>query len=304
MLVRNLAGIPFPSSRFFHPIWREEVRERLRWLERPEKQGAHLLLPVLLGLVSGETLFLQKVGKIWQGVFVNGEEHVAIVAEGVSWKLLDFWEVANFWDDAIEKRVDYAYDPRWGYLTASPSRLGTGCKAYLWIHLPALSFLYGEERILQWLKESGNLSVRGLGDNGGICAHTFEVSNRFTLGVSEWEAVKMVETLGVRALKWERQARLHFGASPARVGDFWGRLEAMAQKIFQSDENVEKGVFDFLSLWSLGEEEGIIEKKGGLSCTEIENVLRRWLSTDVMRRGRVEALKTLGIWPRRILNHV
>ncbi|MGB9553779.1 MAG: hypothetical protein ACPL7L_05340, partial [bacterium] len=184
---RNLAGVPFPSSVFFAPIWREEVKARLQDVERMWPKKGHCgervpLLLSLLGIVSGEVLFLRKAQTAWQGVMVNGQDHVQIFAEGSTFCLSSFWKMVDFWDDEIERRIDYAYDPRWGYLTSSPSLLGTGCKVYLWVHLPALSFIYGEKRLLQWLKESGDLVVKGWGRNGELCAHVFEISNRFTLG--------------------------------------------------------------------------------------------------------------------------
>jgi|YNPMSStandDraft_1061717.scaffolds.fasta_scaffold00169_23 hypothetical protein len=309
VLFRNLAGMPFVSSAFFVPVWKEEVRDRLRNIRRmPLRQkgngeGVTLLLS-LLGIVTGEAFFLRQNRTAWEGVMVNGREHIQIFAEGSTLRFGSFWEAVDFWDNEIEREVDYAYDPGWGYLTSSLSLLGSGCQVYLWIHLPALSFIYGEEKLLQWLKDNRDLTVKGLGKNGEIYAHVFEISNRFTLGVSEWDVVRTIETLAIRVFKWEQQARFHFGDSPSRMDSFWEKLEDLTQEMFRKDDNMEKGVFDFLSLWFLGEEKGIIGEDGGLQYREVANLTSAWLVGDAARRNRVEALKILGVWPRRILNHV
>lgn len=308
VLFRNLAGIPFASSVFFSSLWQEEVRETIRGLaklpnQRENEDGNHPPLVFLLQVLSGETVFLKKKGILWQGMLINGYEHIQTFAEGPTWRVNNLWEMVDFWDDEVEKGVDYAYDPKWGYLTASPLLLGTACKAYLWMHLPVLSFLYGEERLLQWFRDSGNFEVRGLGRDGAIYAHVFEVSNRFTLGVSEQDILAAIGVLGFRTLRWEKQARLNFDRFSFRKGDFEKHLEHISQEILPQDDKMEKGIFDFLSLWLWGQEEGIIKRKEGFKYIE-EGFMRDWLLGDMVRRNVAEALKIIGVWPRRIFQYV
>ncbi|MEN3186132.1 MAG: hypothetical protein ABDK94_02215 [Atribacterota bacterium] len=267
-------------------------------------QNGSCLFLLLLGIISGEVVWLRRVQSIWQSVLINGNAHIEICAEGPGVSVGSLWKLVDFWDDRIEKEIDYAYDLKWGYLNASPLLLGTGCKVYFWVHLPALSFVYGEERILQWFQDNDDLMVKGLGNNGEVWAHVFEISNRFTLGVMEWNMVKTMEVLRMRVSKWERQARLHFIHSPSRREHFCESMANITQEIGRKDDNMEKGIFDFLSLWFFGEEEGIIEEREGLKYKEVEDLVYNWLLAGGRWRSRVEALKILGIWPRRILNHV
>lgn len=309
VLFRNVAGIPFSSSVFYTPVWQEEVRKKLQNIKPMRSKvrshdGGSSFLPLLLGVVSGEVVWLRRMRSMWQSVLVNGDAHIEICAEGPGVNLSHFWKVVEFWDDEIEKEIDYAYDPRWGYLHTSLLLLGTGCKMYLWVHLPALSFIYGEKRILQWFQDNGDLVVRGLGNNGEIWAHVFEISNRFTLGVTEWNMVKAIEVLGIRVSKWERQARLRFVHSPLRKENFFENMVNIAQEIERKDDNMEKGIFDFLSLWFFGEEEGIIGESEGLKYREVEDLVYSWLLADRKWKNRIEVLRILGVWPRRILNHV
>lgn len=308
MLFRNLAGVPFPSSPFFSSLWQEEIRETVRVLgkirdQRKGEDRRYSSLVLLLQVLSGEMIFLERKRILWRGMLINGREHIQIFAEGPTWQVSTLWEMVDLWDNEVEKRVDYAYDPKWGYLTSSPLLVGTGCKVYLWMHLPVLSFLYGEERLLQWFKDSGGFEVRGLGRNGAICAHIFEVSNRFTLGVSERDILTAMRVLAFRALRWERQARLNFDRFSPRKENFEKHLENISQEILQQDDEKEKRVFDFLSLWFWGQEEGIIKEREGFKCIEV-GMLDGWLLGDVVRRNMVEALKIIGVWPRRIFQYV
>ena len=42
-------------------------------------------------------------------------------------------------DKAIEAKYPYAFDERFGYLTACPTNVGTGLQASVMLHLPALT---------------------------------------------------------------------------------------------------------------------------------------------------------------------
>ena len=42
-------------------------------------------------------------------------------------------------DKAIEAKYAYAFDERFGYLTACPTNVGTGLRASVMLHLPALT---------------------------------------------------------------------------------------------------------------------------------------------------------------------
>ena len=48
------------------------------------------------------------------------------------------WETADKVDDVIEESVEYAFDSEFGYLTSCPTNTGTGLRASVMMHLPAL----------------------------------------------------------------------------------------------------------------------------------------------------------------------
>ena len=48
------------------------------------------------------------------------------------------WREANRYDDLLESKADFAYNERYGYLTCCPTNVGTGLRASVMLHLPAL----------------------------------------------------------------------------------------------------------------------------------------------------------------------
>ena len=48
---------------------------------------------------------------------------------------------------AIEARLDYAFSPKWGYLTACPTNLGTGIRLSVMMHLSGLKMTNDIERV-------------------------------------------------------------------------------------------------------------------------------------------------------------
>ena len=47
-------------------------------------------------------------------------------------------DIANKMDDVLDESLDYAFDDQLGFLTACPSNLGTGLRASVMLHIPAL----------------------------------------------------------------------------------------------------------------------------------------------------------------------
>lgn len=63
------------------------------------------------------------------------------------------------------------------------------------IHLPALSLLYGENRFIQWMRDK-NLQVKNFRGEDGVIGHIYHFSNLYSLGVSEWQIINDLKSLG------------------------------------------------------------------------------------------------------------
>jgi protein arginine kinase len=111
-------------------------------------------------------------------------------------------------DDAIERRVDYAFSPRWGYLTACPTNIGTGIRFSVMMHLPALKMTNEVERVRRAAKDL-HLAVRGYFGEGSESAGDFyQISNQVTLGRTEEEILQEFQEIIVPSIiKYEHHAR-------------------------------------------------------------------------------------------------
>ena len=124
---------------------------------------------------------------------INEEDHLRIQLLKGGCQLSRCAEQINRIDDMIEGKVDYAFSPRYGYLTACPTNVGTGIRVSVMLHLPALKITGQIEKFLNATREMG-LAVRGLFGEGSEAAGDFyQLSNQVTLGLSEADIVAQFE---------------------------------------------------------------------------------------------------------------
>ncbi len=139
---------------------------------------------------------------------INEEDHLRIQVLKAGCQLSDCANQINRIDDMIEKKVDFAFSPRYGYLTACPTNLGTGIRVSVMLHLPALKMTGQIEKFFNAAKDM-NLAVRGLfGEGTEAASDLYQLSNQATLGVSEEEIVSRFEkTIIPEIIEYENAAR-------------------------------------------------------------------------------------------------
>jgi len=124
---------------------------------------------------------------------INEEDHLRIQMLRGGLQLSQCAEQINRIDDMIEQKIDYAFSPRYGYLTACPTNVGTGIRVSVMLHLPALKMTGQIEKFLNSARDM-NLAVRGLFGEGTEAAGDFyQLSNQATLGTSETDIVTQFE---------------------------------------------------------------------------------------------------------------
>jgi protein arginine kinase len=117
-------------------------------------------------------------------------------------------EQINRIDDMIEEKVNFAFSPRYGYLTACPTNLGTGIRVSVMLHLPALKITGQIEKFFNAAKDM-SLAVRGLfGEGSEAASDLYQLSNQVTLGVSESAIVSQFENSIIpEIIEYENAAR-------------------------------------------------------------------------------------------------
>ncbi|MEW8977235.1 MAG: protein arginine kinase [Symbiobacterium sp.] len=142
-------------------------------------------------------------------IMVNEEDHLRIQVLTPGLQLQEAWRTASQVDDALEQRLQYAFDEQLGYLTACPTNVGTGLRASVMMHLPALVLTQQAGRLFHNLSQLG-LVVRGLyGEGTEAAGHIFQISNQTSLGKAEEEIISNLEAIARTVIDTEAQARQH-----------------------------------------------------------------------------------------------
>src|SRR3954464_4298776 len=138
---------------------------------------------------------------------INEEDHLRMQALRPGLQLKQAWTAIDHFDSALEKKLDYAFDGEFGYLTACPTNLGTGIRVSAMLHLPGLVLAEQINPIIQSVNKLG-LAVRGLyGEGTGARGNVFQVSNQITLGESELAIVERLEKVLAQIIEHEENAR-------------------------------------------------------------------------------------------------
>jgi len=165
----------------------------------------HLISPDFISPNRVQGLFLSSDQAL--SIMVNEEDHLRfqVLAAGLSFEAA--YRRINNLDRLLDRRLTYAFDSELGFLTACPTNIGTGMRASVLIHLPALVLTREIEKVLRGLIQVG-YSVRGLyGEGTETKGHFFQLSNQITLGVSEPEIVQNLEKIARQLVVLERRAR-------------------------------------------------------------------------------------------------
>jgi protein arginine kinase len=140
-------------------------------------------------------------------IMVNEEDHLRLQAVASGFDLAEVWGRVSDLDDRLDRELDYAYRTDYGYLTACPTNVGTGMRASVLIHLPALVLTKQLKKVLQGVAAVG-LAVRGFyGEGTDVMGNFFQVSNQQTLGRAELEILENLERITNQLIEFEGRAR-------------------------------------------------------------------------------------------------
>jgi protein arginine kinase len=140
-------------------------------------------------------------------VMINEEDHLRMQALRPGLQLKQAWTSIDQADSLLEKKLEFAFSPDLGYLTACPTNIGTGIRVSAMLHLPGLVLAEQINPIIQSVNKLG-LAVRGLyGEGTEALGNVFQVSNQMTLGESESAIVERLEKVLGQIIEHEENAR-------------------------------------------------------------------------------------------------
>lgn len=223
-LARNLKGFFFPSRASARQL--EEIKdvikeavqrssflkkfvfvfqEELDEIDRLILTEEYLVSPGFFSNNAGRAVILSPDGKV--SLMVNEEDHLRIQTLFSGLRLTDAWSLTNEVDESLSTNLEYAFDERWGYLSSCPTNMGTGLRASVMVHLPALVLTGQMQGIISALVNQ-NLAVRGLfGEGTRATGNMYQISNQVTLGKSEEEIIEILSGVCDRIIRSELAAR-------------------------------------------------------------------------------------------------
>jgi len=140
-------------------------------------------------------------------VMINEEDHLRMQSIQSGFDVKNAWKRVDRLDNEVDKRVEYAFSYEWGYLTACPTNTGTGLRASVLVHLPALVTTGQKDKVLNGIGQMG-LAVRGFyGEGSEVMGNLFQISNRTALGSSEIDIVESLHKVVSQVLDFESRAR-------------------------------------------------------------------------------------------------
>ena len=190
------------------PEMQDSYSEELQNLTALEKQvlvEKHLISREQAAKGVGSAMIINR--KQTLSIMINEEDHLRMQAIRSGLQLKSVFKMIDKVDSQLEAKLDYAFHPTLGYLTACPTNVGTGMRASAMVHLPALVLSEQINQIIQAVNKIG-LAVRGLyGEGTEAMGNLFQVSNQTTLGEKEEDIIgrlnKVIETL----IEHEQNAR-------------------------------------------------------------------------------------------------
>ena len=174
-----------------------ELLQDLSALEKQVLVERHLISREHAAKGAGSAVIMNRRQTL--SIMINEEDHLRMQSIRSGLQLKQAFKLLDKIDSALEGDLEFAYDPRLGYLTACPTNVGTGMRASAMLHLPGLVLSELINQVVQAVSKIG-LAVRGLyGEGTEAMGNLFQISNQTTLGEKEDEIInrltKVIETI-------------------------------------------------------------------------------------------------------------
>lgn len=321
-LARNLPKIPFPAR--MNGQQRQDVERAVRdavehgsaviaqslnyrnmedvsQTEAVSMVERHLVSPDFVSQRAGRALLLAADESV--SIMVNEEDHVRmqVMMEGMN--LEKAYQIASVLDDSLNSSLHFAFHPTLGYLTQCPTNLGTGMRASLMLHLPALQESGMMNRIAANLSKLG-LTLRGTyGEGSEPVGALYQLSNQVSLGLSEDEAIANLNTIAMQLVEQERSVRRQMAQDVTRQ-DLIFRSVAILQsaRILTSEEmmrllsNVRLGIaagllpdlsYDMVNTLMIQTQPATMSlAHGGVNSAHDRDVLRAQIAADLFSKAK------------------
>lgn len=221
-LARNISGIPYPrkmsvtqAKELVDTVWsafdnsplKNELRKieisTISDLEKKALIEKHLISPELCASKVPSVAIISNDEKI--SVMVNEEDHLRIQVFSDGLDPDSAYDTAKKIETLLAEKLTFDRDSEFGYLTSCPTNAGTGLRASVMLHLPAVSTSGQVNPLLKWAANLG-MTVRGLyGEGSRASGALFQLSNQITMGTSEEDILSRFNAAACSLISEERR---------------------------------------------------------------------------------------------------
>ena len=236
-LARNIKKTPYPRK--MSPIQATELIEKVKSafdnspikdtlktyeisklsdLEKKALIEKHLISSELCASKVPSVAIISNDEKI--SVMVNEEDHLRIQVFADGLDAQSAYDAAKKIEKLLSENLDFDYDDEFGYLTSCPTNAGTGLRASVMLHLPAVSSAQQVNPLLKWAANLG-MTVRGLyGEGSRASGALYQLSNQITMGVCEEDIINRFTAAACSLISEERRISAQlFENNPYEIKD-------------------------------------------------------------------------------------
>jgi len=311
-LSRNLRTHPYPGtcSAEEELRLREEILEAVRHLPNAG-EFAILYLDELAPLerrilfergLIGQAFSLEKQRALaladdaGVAAVIGEEDHLRLACLGSGSCLESLLARLDAYDDALAAALPFAVSREWGYLNTAVANLGTGMRASLMLHLPALSMSGLLAKAMKATAQIG-VSIRGFfAEASESLGDLYLVANELTIGQGGREIVAALGRVAAQLSAWETRTREELAAR--RRMDLEDRVFRAYGLLAHCRYLTMREAVDSLASLRLGVSLGLVDRPGLAEVTALLYLVRKAHVQHVLA-GRHDAADSRQIdWTR------
>ncbi len=164
----------------------------------------HLVSPTLVSKKGNRGVIVK--GDECCSIMINEEDHLRLQSMRPGFDPIGALKIVDDIENKLSNSLSFSFSEDYGYLTACPTNMGTGLRASVFIHLPALVLTKEIQKVIRSTNQLG-LAVRGYhGEGSDVVGNLFQISNQLSLGKSESDIVKSLISVVKQIIEYEKYA--------------------------------------------------------------------------------------------------
>ncbi len=200
-------------------------------------------------------------------IMINEEDHIRIQVFASGLELDNSLNLANEIEKEMGNLINYAFSEKYGYLTENMTNVGTGLRASVMVHLPALTATRNIDKVLDVVNGFG-MNIRGLyGDGSETQGNVYQISNKQSLGISDKEIINNLKLITSKIIEQERMARKYLAKKSMELEDRVYRAYGILSNCRKVSANETKKL---ISDVKLGTDLGIIKEMNDLKVNKLD----------------------------------